>query len=204
MNVMNRHPAVVARMASTLHIATGGRLVLGIGSAARRKSTLRMASISPRQPNAWHGSRRRSPSCGRCGRRSRDATVAVLPVGGCGRAAGARSATPDHRGRRDPTRRGPGGTDRRRLEHVRGQLRGEPAVYLEALESAGKRREDQTVIVGFQGEWLKDASSVIDSPWVTAPRETWERWRNAGADSAIVTARTTEDVDALVESTARW
>jgi len=77
-------------------------------------------------------------------------------------------------------------------------------VYLEALEAAGKRREDQTVIVGFQGEWLKDASSVIDSPWVTAPRETWERWRNAGADSAIVTARTTEDVDALVESTARW
>ncbi len=31
MNVMNRHPALVARMASTLHIATGGRLVLGIG-----------------------------------------------------------------------------------------------------------------------------------------------------------------------------
>src|SRR5688500_500091 len=31
MNVMNRHPALVARMASTLHIASGGRLVLGIG-----------------------------------------------------------------------------------------------------------------------------------------------------------------------------
>src|SRR4029079_6263915 len=31
MNVMNRHPAVVARMASPLYIATGGRLVLGIG-----------------------------------------------------------------------------------------------------------------------------------------------------------------------------
>ena len=31
LNVMNRHPAVVARMASTLQIASGGRLVLGIG-----------------------------------------------------------------------------------------------------------------------------------------------------------------------------
>ena len=31
LNVMNRHPAVVARMASTLQIASGGRLMLGIG-----------------------------------------------------------------------------------------------------------------------------------------------------------------------------
>ena len=30
-NVMNRHPAVLARMAGTLQIASGGRLVLGIG-----------------------------------------------------------------------------------------------------------------------------------------------------------------------------
>ena len=30
-NVMNRHPAVLARMASTLQIASGGRLILGIG-----------------------------------------------------------------------------------------------------------------------------------------------------------------------------
>ena len=30
-NVMNRHPALVARMASTLQIASGGRLLLGIG-----------------------------------------------------------------------------------------------------------------------------------------------------------------------------
>src|SRR4051794_18563549 len=30
-NVMNRHPAVVARMASTLQAASGGRLTVGIG-----------------------------------------------------------------------------------------------------------------------------------------------------------------------------
>jgi hypothetical protein len=39
---------------------------------------------------------------------------------------------------------------------------------------------------------------------VTEPRATWERWHEAGADGAIVLARTTEDVDALVESVARW
>ena len=31
LNVMNRHPALVARMAATLQIASGGRLILGIG-----------------------------------------------------------------------------------------------------------------------------------------------------------------------------
>jgi alkanesulfonate monooxygenase SsuD/methylene tetrahydromethanopterin reductase-like flavin-dependent oxidoreductase (luciferase family) len=30
-NVMNRHPALVARMASTLQIASGGPLILGLG-----------------------------------------------------------------------------------------------------------------------------------------------------------------------------
>src|SRR3954466_10259292 len=30
-NVMNRHPAVLARMASTLQVASGGRLILGMG-----------------------------------------------------------------------------------------------------------------------------------------------------------------------------
>ena len=33
---MNRHPALVARMASTLQILSGGRLVLGIGIAHRQ------------------------------------------------------------------------------------------------------------------------------------------------------------------------
>ena len=72
-------------------------------------------------------------------------------------------------------------------------------LYLESLEAAGKRREDQTVLVGFQGDWLGEAS-IRDTPWVHAPRETWERWREAGADGAIVLARTTDDVDALVEA----
>jgi hypothetical protein len=75
--------------------------------------------------------------------------------------------------------------------------------YLEALGAAGKRREDQRVIVGHQGDWLGD-EPIAGNPWVIEPRETWERWREAGADGAIVLARTTADVDALVAATERW
>ena len=53
-------------------------------------------------------------------------------------------------------------------------------------------------------DWLGEESSVIGSGWVAEPRATWERWHAAGADAAVVTARTTADVDALVESVARW
>ena len=59
------------------------------------------------------------------------------------------------------------------------------------------------MIVGFQGDWLSE-ESIAGSPWVTNPRETWQRWHEAGADGVIVLARTTADVDALVEATGRW
>ena len=76
-------------------------------------------------------------------------------------------------------------------------------LYLESLAASGRRREDQRVLVGFQGDWLSD-EAIDDTPWVQAPRETWERWQAAGADGAIVLARTTDDVDALVEAAGRW
>jgi alkanesulfonate monooxygenase SsuD/methylene tetrahydromethanopterin reductase-like flavin-dependent oxidoreductase (luciferase family) len=76
-------------------------------------------------------------------------------------------------------------------------------IYLEALEESGRRREDQLVIAGFQGEWLSD-EPLADSPWVTAPRETWDHWHEVGADGVIVLARTTEDIDALVAATDHW
>ena len=37
-----------------------------------------------------------------------------------------------------------------------------------------------------------------------SPGPAWERWREKGADGAIVLARTTADVDALVEAAERW
>ncbi len=76
-------------------------------------------------------------------------------------------------------------------------------VYLEALAQHGRRREDQLVLVGFQGDWLSD-ERIDDSPWVAEPRETWARWHEAGADGAIVLARTTADIDALVSAVDRW
>jgi hypothetical protein len=42
------------------------------------------------------------------------------------------------------------------------------------------------------------------SPWIDAPRATWARYAEAGADEIIVTARTSADVDRLVAAVDRW
>lgn len=205
MNVMNRHPALVARMASTLQIATGGRLVLGIGIGGAPKEHAAYGIEFPPAPERvrrleeavaviralWTGGpvTRPSPFYPLT-----DAVAHPVPdpapkiiVGGETRPGAALAA-----------RIGDGWST------FEDNFEQNLPVYLDALDAAGRRRDDQSVIVGFQGEWQKDASSVIDSPWVSEPRETWERWREAGADGAVVTARTTEDVDALVESVQRW
>jgi len=60
------------------------------------------------------------------------------------------------------------------------------------------------VMVGFQGEdWLSD-EPITGSPWVEAPRDEWARWQEAGADGVIVLARSSADVDALVDAVDRW
>ncbi len=203
-NVKNRHPAVVARMASTLHIASGGRLVLGIGiggapvehraygidfpAASERVARLEEAVAVIRA--LWTGGpiTRPSPYYPLV-----EASAHPIPdpppkiiIGG-ETIGGARLAA----------RIGDGWST------FDDNFEANLPTYLESLEAAGRSRADQTVIVGFQGDWLADGT-VVDSPWVTAPRETWERWRSAGADAAIVLARSTRDVDALVESVGRW
>ena len=203
-NVMNRHPAVVARMTSTLQIASGGRFMLGIGIGGHPKEHAAYGIDFPAPPERvarleeavaviralWTG-----------GPVTRD--VGVLSVGRRGGISRAGSGPADHRRRRDRGRGTAGRADRRRLVRVRRQLRDEPAALPGVAGRPGRRREDQRVLVGFQGDWLGD-ESIADSPWVTAPRETWLRWQAAGADGAIVLARTTEDVDALVEAAERW
>ena len=160
LNVMNRHPALVARMASTLQIASGGRLVLGVGIGGAPKEHAAYGIDFPPPPER----------------------VARLEE-----AAGARLAG----------RIGDGWSafDDNFEAHL--------PLYLESLAASGRRREDQRVIVGFEGDWMSE-ESIDGSPWVTAPRETWQRWQEAGADGAIVLARSTADVDALVEATGRW
>jgi alkanesulfonate monooxygenase SsuD/methylene tetrahydromethanopterin reductase-like flavin-dependent oxidoreductase (luciferase family) len=204
LNIMNRHPALVARMASTLQIASGGRLVLGVGIGGAPKEHEAYGIDFPPPPERvarleeavaviralWTGGPvdRESPFYPLT-----DAYAHPVPdppppiiVGG-ETAAGARLAG----------RIGDG------WSAFDNNFEANLPLYLESLAASGRRREDQQVIVGFQGDWLSE-ESIEDSPWVTAPRETWQRWQEAGADSAIVLARTTADVDALVEATGRW
>ena len=204
-NVMNRHPAVVARMASTLQIASGGRLILGIGiggnprehtaygiefpAAKERVARLEEAVAVIRA--LWTG--------GPITRESAyyplvEAHAFPIPeppppivIGG---------ETPS--GARLAGRLGAGWTTFE--ENFEDNL----PLYLQALEETGHRRDDQLVYVGFDGgDWLGD-SSIAESAWLLEPRATWERWRGAGADWAILLARTTEDVDALVDAVERW
>jgi alkanesulfonate monooxygenase SsuD/methylene tetrahydromethanopterin reductase-like flavin-dependent oxidoreductase (luciferase family) len=203
-NVMNRHPAVLARMASTLQIASGGRFVLGIGigghpkehaaygipfpDAAERAERLVEAVAVIRA--LWTGGpiTRESPYYPLV-----DAVAFPVPepapaiILGGETAAGARLA-----GR---IADGWSAFDDNFAENL--------PLFLESLEAAGRRREDQTVLVGFQRDWLGDAD-LAESEWVREPRAAWDRWREAGADGAIVLARTTADVDSLVEAVARW
>ena len=204
LNVMNRHPAVVARMASTLQIASGGRLVLGIGIGGAPREHAAYGIDFPAAPERvarleeavaviralWTGGpvTRDSPFYP-----LRDASAYPIPdplpriiVGG-ETIAGARLAG----------RIGDG------WSAFDDNFEANLPAYLESLEASGRRREDQRVIVGFQGFWLSD-EPLAGSPWLSEPRETWAHWREAGADGAILLARTTADVDALVEAAGRW
>lgn len=204
LNVVNRHPAVVARMASTLQIASRGRLILGIGIGGHPKEHAAYGIDFPPPPERvarleeavaviralWTGGpvTRPSPFYPLVEAYAHPVPVPPPPIviGG---------ETPS--GARLAGRIGDGWTT------FENNFEANLPLYLESLAESGRRREDQCVYVGFQGEWLSD-ETIVDSPWVTAPRETWDRWRDAGADGAIVLARTTADVDALVEATSRW
>jgi alkanesulfonate monooxygenase SsuD/methylene tetrahydromethanopterin reductase-like flavin-dependent oxidoreductase (luciferase family) len=203
-NVMNRHPAVLARMASTLQVASGGRLLVGIGigggpreheaygipfpGTAERVARLEEAVAVLRA--LWSGGpvTRPSPFYPLLDARAYPLPVPPPPIiiGGETR-AGARLAG----------RIGDGWTA------FDVNFEANLPAYLESLDQSGRQRSDQRVIVGFQGDWLGD-ERISDGPWVNEPRETWARWREAGADGAIVLARTTADVDSLVASVERW
>jgi len=204
LNVMNRHPALVARMASTLQIASGGRLILGIGIGGGKAEHEAYGIPFPETPERvarleeaveviralWTGGPVTRPSAYYP---LEDAYSYPVPdpapriVVGGETPAGARLAA----------RIGDGWTafDTNFEQNL--------PRYLETLAAVGRRREDQQVLVGFQGEWLSD-ERFRDTPWFHEPRATWQRWGAAGADGAIVLARTTDDVDALVDAVERW
>jgi alkanesulfonate monooxygenase SsuD/methylene tetrahydromethanopterin reductase-like flavin-dependent oxidoreductase (luciferase family) len=76
--------------------------------------------------------------------------------------------------------------------------------YREALAEAGRDRSDQHVVLGFGGTRRKATDPLAADPLVVAPRDELARWLDAGADELLLTARTTEDVDALVGAVDRW
>jgi alkanesulfonate monooxygenase SsuD/methylene tetrahydromethanopterin reductase-like flavin-dependent oxidoreductase (luciferase family) len=203
-NVMNRHPAVLARMASTLQEVSGGRLVLGIGIGGHPAEHRALGIPFPDAPGRvrhleeaiavvralWSGGPSSLPGPAYP---LRDAAVLPRPdppppiiVGGQSR-AGARLAG----------RLGDGWT-----AFVETFERDLPA-YLEGLAETGRGRAGQRLLVGVEGA-TTDATVVALRPWVEAPRETWQRWAEAGADGAVVTARTERDVRALLDATDRW
>jgi len=203
-NVMNRHPALVARMSATLQAASGGRLILGLGIGggddeheaygidfpppAERVRRLEEAVAVIRA--LWTGGPVTRPSpfyplLQAWAHPVPDPPPPIL-IGGQ-TPAGARLAA----------RIGDGWT-----AHDDTFERDLP-IYLDTLAAEGRRREDQLLLVGFEGDWLGD-ERFRDSTWYHDPRGSWERWSSVGADGAIVLARTTEDVDAMVEAVERW
>jgi len=203
-NVMNRHPAVLARMASTLQLASGGRFVLGIGIGggapehraygidfpppAERAD--RLEEVVQVIRALWAGGpvTRPSPFYPLT-----EAHAFPIPEPAPRVLIGASS----RRGLELAARFGDGWAAE--VEHFEPLL---PA-YRERLAAEGSSVADAWIAVGFGGG-KSGEDALGGSPWVEAPRETWARYEALGADEAIVAARTTNDVDALVAARERW
>jgi alkanesulfonate monooxygenase SsuD/methylene tetrahydromethanopterin reductase-like flavin-dependent oxidoreductase (luciferase family) len=205
LNVMNRHPALVARMASTLQIASGGRFILGLGIGAQ---TGEHAAYGIELPATSERVARLEEA------------VAVIRALWTGRPVTRDSAFYPLRAALalpapDPTPRiviaGETPAGARRAARIGDGWTASDTnfeallpEYLEMLHTSGRRRKDQLLLVEANaGDWLSDAS-LEASPWVSEPRATWAHWRDAGADGAVILARSRPDIDALVDAVERW
>jgi G6PDH family F420-dependent oxidoreductase len=203
-NVMNRHPAVVARMAATLQGASGGRFTLGIGiggaPAEHRAYGIEFPEVGERVDRLdeavgviralWTGGPVSRPGRfyaleGAHAYPIPEPTPRLLIGGG------------SPRGVRLAARLGDGwAAEIEDFERLLPQ-------YREALAAEGRTVEDAWIALGFGGG-RSGEDALRGSPWVEAPRETWAGYAEQGVDEAIVTARTPNDVDALVEAVERW
>ena len=204
-NVMNRHPAVLARMAATLQEASGGRFTLGIGIGGHpAEHEAYGIDFPPPVERARHLEEavavlRALWSGGPVTRESdlyplRDAHAFPVPTPppqiliGAGTPAGARLAA----------RIGDGwAAESDTFEQLLPQ-------YLDGLDAAGRDRAGQRVVLGFGGRRKRGADPLAAEPLLVAPRAELARWHDIGADDLLLTARTTDDVDALVDAAERW
>lgn len=203
LNVMNRHPAVLARMAATLQHVSGGRLRLGLGIGGHPAEHQAYGIPFPEAPERAArleeaiGVLRALFAGGPVTLPGRyyplsDAYAHPRPEPSPPILVGARTPA----GVRLAARAGDGwAAESDDFERLRPR-------YLEALAVARRARREQLVVVGFGGG-RSGEDALRDSPWVERPAEELARWREAGADEVTVTARTTADVDALVEAAAR-
>jgi alkanesulfonate monooxygenase SsuD/methylene tetrahydromethanopterin reductase-like flavin-dependent oxidoreductase (luciferase family) len=204
-NVMNRHPAVLARMAAMLQAASHGRFVLGIGIGGHPAEHEAYAIPFPEPAErALHlreaiGVLRALWSGGPVSLGGRfypllEAHAYPIPeppppiLVGAGTPAGVRIAAElgDGWAAEDDT-----------FADL------EPR-YREALDAAGRDRSQQRVVLGFGGKRKKGADPLAADPLLVAPRDELARWLEAGADDVLLTARTTADVDALIRAADRW
>jgi G6PDH family F420-dependent oxidoreductase len=203
-NVMNRHPGVVARMASTLQLASGGRFTLGIGiggnPAEHRAYGIEFPDVAERADRLeeaiaviralWSGGpvSRPSPFYPLEG-----AHAFPIPEPAPRILVGAASP----RGLRIAARLGDGwAAEIDDFEHLL-------PTYDEALAAEGKTRREAWIALGF-GSGKSGQDVLPGSPWIEAPGETWARYAELGVDEVIVAARTSNDIDALVRAAERW
>lgn len=204
-NVMNRHPAVVARMAATLQATSGGRFVLGIGIGGHpREHEAYGIAFPPPAARAAH----------------LEEAVVVLrslweggPVWRDGPLYPLRGAVAHPRPEPPPpiivAGQGPAGV--RRAARL-GDGWTAPADRFPALRAqfeqearaVGRDPSQLVRIVTLPGGRAGEDAIPITSPWRHDPDGELERWRAAGADLVVVTARTDADLAALVAMAERW
>ncbi len=200
LNVMNRHPAVLARMAATLQDVTGGRLAIGIGIGGHPAEHAAYGIAFPDVPERiarleeavavlralWTGGpvTRESPYYP-----LRDALAFPLPAPPIPIVVGGESPG----GARLAARIGDGWTTPAPM------LASCRSAWEDELAASGRDRATQRVLVAFD---LRKGESLAGSEWTTRPAEAVARWRESGADGAVVEARSVEDVDRLVDAAA--
>ncbi|HYN49167.1 MAG TPA: LLM class flavin-dependent oxidoreductase, partial [Candidatus Nanopelagicales bacterium] len=200
-NVMNRHPAVLARMAATLQEASGGRLTLGIGigghPAEHRAYGIPFPDVPERVARLeeavavlralWTGGPVTRPSPFYPLVEAHASPVPVPPppiIVGAESRPGVELAARVGDGWTTPA-----ATLAERLPR-----------YLDALAAAGKVRSAQRVLAAFD---LPRGASLGGSPWLEDPAGAAAAWASAGADGAVLGANATSDVDLLVAAAAR-